>query len=109
MPPFEKQFKRFLKKYKSLNDDLAVLKEVIQATPAGNGTKHWQCVHVEESWGVYKMRMTCRSLAKGKDFRVVYGYFPLANKLELVDLYWKGEQDNEDFALVKEYMKSKKR
>ncbi len=37
---FKKEYKKLLKKYRSLAEDLEVVKKAIKANPAGNETKH---------------------------------------------------------------------
>jgi len=43
LPEFSKEFKRFLKKYQSLSDDLEEFKRVIDVVPLGN-SKHFNVI-----------------------------------------------------------------
>jgi len=56
-------------------------------------------LHIE-SPGVYKAKkFACRSL-KGKGaksgIRVIYAYFEREDRIELIEIYYKGERENED-------------
>jgi mRNA-degrading endonuclease RelE of RelBE toxin-antitoxin system len=108
---FAKELKRFCKKYRSLRDDLAKLEAVLRKLPKGNGSKHWNKLHVSDKGDVmiYKVRLSCGSL-KGKSlFRIIYAYNSKENQIVMIDfieLYFKGEKANNDQSLVDEYLKN---
>ena len=100
---FSKEFKRFSKKYKSLPDDLEEFKRVVDVTPLGN-SKHFNVITRNEQCAVVKARLFCRYL-KGSSLRIVYAFHCQSCKVEFIEIYFKGEQANEDRERIKEYLK----
>jgi len=108
---FSKELKRFSKKYRSLPDDFVKLQAVLRAVPEGNGSKHWNRLHVSPDGCVvvFKVRLACASLRGQSLFRVIYGYNTNDEETVLIDfieLYYKGEKANEDQDLIQEYLDS---
>jgi len=104
---FKKDFKKLFKKYKTLKKDFDDLKnKYLNLFPQGNGTKHWNSLHKNESFEIYKVRMHCDS-TKGKFFRVIYAYHKKTNTIELIEfieIYFKGNKANEDKGRIKKYI-----
>ena len=94
LPEFSKEFKRFSKKYKSLSGDLEEFKRVIDVAPLGN-SKHFNVITRNEQCAVVKARLFCRYL-KGSSLRIVYAFYCQVLKVEFIELYFKGEKENED-------------
>jgi mRNA-degrading endonuclease RelE of RelBE toxin-antitoxin system len=104
LPEFERDMKKLLKRFRSLEDDLENFirtelrlfhrlgidnKGVVQM--AGLGIQNPK---------IYKGRkFACRSL-KGKGaqtgIRVIYAYSEEADRIELIEIYYKGDKENED-------------
>lgn len=108
---FAKELKRFSKKYRSLRDDLAKLQDVLEVLPQGSGSKHWNRLHASDDGQiiVFKVRLSCASLKGQSLFRVIYAYNIKNEEIVLIDfieLYYKGEKENEDRGLIKEYLDS---
>lgn len=103
LPEFQKELKRLGKKYKSLPDDLQEFCNVVSAVPLGN-SKHFNIITKTEVLHVVKARLFCRYL-KGASLRIVYSYFELEQKIEFIELYFKGDKENEDRERIKEYLK----
>ncbi|MDP3784501.1 MAG: hypothetical protein Q8R12_00230 [bacterium] len=101
---FSKEFKRFSKKYKSLPDDLEEFKRVIDVAPLGN-SKHFNVITRSEQYAIVKARLFCRYL-KGSSLRVVYAYHVAVSKVDFIEIYFKGEKENEDRERIKEYLKN---
>ncbi len=101
---FEKEFKRLLKKYKTLDDDFEKFKKVLLATPTGVG-KNFVVIHSTETIKVVKTRMACRTL-RGRSLRVIYAYFEQEQRIEFIQIYFKGEKENEDRERIKEYLRN---
>jgi hypothetical protein len=104
LPPFEKELKRFQKKFRSLQKDVERFKAVLSTFPNGNGGKHWNKIYGDESLSIFKVRLACASLPKGADFRIVYAHCLGLNRIDLIELYWKGDKSNEDRSLMKQYL-----
>lgn len=101
-PEFEKEFKRLFKKYKTLDDDLEKFKKVLLMTPTGVG-KNFVIVHSSSTLKIVKARMACRAL-RDRSLRIVYAYFEQNQLIEFIELYYKGDKENEDRDRLKEYM-----
>lgn len=92
---FQKDLKRLLKKYKTLKDDLEVLKKAIKAGPTGDGSKHWKILRQKDNKFILKTRMMCRTL-KGSELRLIYFYDGDTIETVFIELYYKGDKDRED-------------
>jgi len=101
---FEKEFKRLFKKYKTLDTDFEKFKKVLIVTPTGVG-KNFVIIHSTETIKIVKARMACRAL-RGRSLRVVYAYFGQNQRVEFIEIYFKGEKENEDRTRIKEYLKN---
>lgn len=104
LPEFQKELKRLGKKYKSLSDDLQEFCNVVSAVPLGN-SKHFNIITQTEVVCIIKARLFCKYL-KGSSLRIVYAYFEQEQRIELIELYFKGEKENEDHERIKEYLKN---
>lgn len=103
LPIFTKEFERLARKYRSLADDLNEFKSVITVVPLGNG-KHFNIITKNEFCAVIKARLFCRYL-KGASLRIVYAYHGRNNIIDFIEIYFKGDKENEDHARIKDYLK----
>lgn len=101
---FKKEFKRLFKKYKTLNDDFEKFKQVILATPAGIG-KNFVIIHFSQNVKIIKARMACRML-RDRSLRVIYSYYEQEQRVDFIEIYFKGEKENENRNRIKEYLKN---
>lgn len=99
VPEFDKEFSALLKKWRSLKDDLEILKSFLQQMPCGylSGIVRISGLGVQTE--IYKVKhFRCKDM-KGKGshsgIRVVYAYSPEQNKIEFVEIYYK-EKDERD-------------
>jgi hypothetical protein len=104
LPEFQKELKRFGKKYKSLPDDLQEFCSVVSIIPFGN-SKHFKVVVQNEIFCIIKARLFCRYL-KGDSLRIIYSYFEQKQRIEFIELYFKGDKENENRERIKEYLKN---
>lgn len=102
---FEKEFKRLFKKYKTLDDDFEKFKKVLLAAPTGVG-KNFVIIHTSPTIKIIKARMACRTL-RDRSLRIIYSYFEQEQRIEFIEIYFKGEKENEDRERIKEYLKNK--
>ena len=105
---FQKDFKNLSKKFRSLESDLLEFKKVLNEAPLGIG-KHFNVITKTSSVYIVKARFFCQSLKK-KNLRVIYSYIENHQTIELVgiefiELYFKGDKENEDRERIKEYLK----
>lgn len=103
LPEFEKELKRLLKKYRTLHDDLEKLKQVLIVHPTGIG-KNFTITHAEKHLKIIKARMACQTL-RDRSLRVIYAYHEQEQKIEFIELYYKGDKVNEDRSRIYEYMR----
>ena len=104
IPDFNKDLTRHYKKYKSLTEDLQEFCNVISINPLGN-TKHFNTIIQIDHVRILKARLFCKYL-KGSSLRIVYAYFDKENRIEFIELYFKGDKEDYDRERVKEFMKS---
>ena len=102
---FEKEFKRLFKKYRTLDDDFKSFKEVLCATPTGVG-KNFIIFHSSATMKIVKAHLACRALRNNHLLRVIYSYVEQGQCIEFIELYFKGEKENEDRERIKEYLKN---
>ena len=100
---FTKDFKRLLKRYRSLSGDLLEFKKLVSDFPLGSG-KNFTTLHAQEKFKVLKARFFCQSL-KRTSLRVIYAYLEQEQRIEFVELYFKGDKENEDRQRIRAYLK----
>ncbi len=97
---FDKDLKSLLKKYRTLNDDLEVVKTILKTLPDERPPFSFLIDNLGLQACIIKVKkIACRSL-KGKGvnsgLRLVYAYFPEAEKITFIELYHKNDKENED-------------
>lgn len=102
LPEFQKEFKRLAKKYQSLHDDIQQFKNIVSVIPLGN-SKHFNVITQDETLHIVKARLFCRYL-KGSSLRVIYAYHEKEQRICFIELYFKGDKENEDRERLKEYL-----
>lgn len=100
---FAKNFKRLSKKYRSLPDDLLEFKKIVTQLPLGSG-KHFIILHGVENVSIIKARFFCRYL-RGLSLRIIYAYGAASTTIYFIELYFKGEQENENKDLWKDFLR----
>lgn len=97
---FNKDLKKLIKKYRSLSDDLGIVKKVLEVTPDERPPFSFQIDSLGIDTCVIKVKkIACKSL-KGKGvnsgLRLIYAYFPLDRKIVFIELYHKNTKEIED-------------
>src|SRR3989338_8735981 len=100
---FEKEFKRLFKKYKTLDDDFEKFKKILITAPVGIG-KNFVIIHSSPPIKIVKARMACRAL-HDRSLRIIYAYLEPEQRIDFVEIYFKGEKENEDRERIQEYLK----
>ena len=101
---FSKEFKKLLKKYKTLESDLEVFKRNIGEVDL-YGNKNFAILHQGERFLIIKARFSCRYL-KSRTLRLIYAYYQKQNLIEFIELYFKGDKESEDKSRIKNYIKN---
>lgn len=119
---FQKDFKRLIKKFRSLWEDLEFVKiATIEPYHIGiflNGVLEKKDANAifpipnfcTEELKICKLKkFACKTL-KGRGvksgIRVIYAYHVLTNKIDFIEMYFKGESENENKERIKEYLSS---
>jgi len=104
LPAFERDIRKMVKKFRTIEDDLDVF--------IGTGLYLFHKLNIDndgifritglpfDNPAVYKVKkFACRSL-KGKGvhsgIRVIYAYYCEKDRIKLVEIYYKGDKENED-------------
>ena len=106
LPAFEKEFLRLSKKYRSLGEDLAKFERFVFENPTGVG-KNFTIIHTDQDVTVVKARMMCRSL-RDRSIRMIYAYHGNVITFVYLEVYFKGDKENEDRERIAEYIKTYK-
>ena len=113
---FKKDFKRLLKKFKTLDSDFEMVKkatiEVFHINNIDNNSifliEGQQNESLKDKIKIYKIKkIACRSL-KGfgcnSGLRIIYAYFKEENIVKFLQFYHKNESENEDRTMIKGYL-----
>jgi len=112
---FQKDVKRLLKKFKTLEEDLETAKrnaiELYHLKNINNRSVFPIPDFCNEEILICKIKkFACKAL-KGRGvmsgIRVIYAYHIVASKVEFIEIYFKGEKENEDYERIKEYLKGR--
>lgn len=105
LPEYEKELKTLLKKYRTLAEDLEVVKKVLTVSPDERPPFSFRIDGLSLNTCVIKVKkIACRSL-KGRGvnsgFRLIYALFKAENRIVFIELYHKNEKENEDRERIK--------
>jgi len=101
---FKKERKRLKRRYRSLDEDLETLKSALAVSPLGSG-KRFNAVAAARGRRIVKARLACRFL-KNDALRVIYSYFERERRIVFIEIYFKGDKENENRARIQAYLKS---
>ena len=103
-PEFQKDFKKLLKKFLSLKEDLDTFKNTALKAFHKLGRENLGIFQIPnlgfEHPKIYKAtKFACKSL-KGRGaasgIRIVYAHYPNEDKILLIEIYFKADQENEN-------------
>ena len=100
LPEFKKDRKGLLKKYRSLNDDLSTVKQVLEILPEERPPFSFKINNLGLKTCVIKVKkIACKSL-KGRGvnsgLRLICAYFEEEQRIVFVELFHKNDKANED-------------
>jgi len=113
-PKFQKDFKKLKKKFKSLPKDLKLAKknaiELCHLHQTDNQSVFPIPDFCDQQVKIYKLKkFRCQTL-KGKGvksgIRLIYAFHSLQNKIVFIEIYFKGDKQNENKQRIKQYLKS---
>lgn len=97
---FKKDMKILLKKYRTLNDDLDIVKKVLTTAPDERPPFSFRIDNLGIETCIIKVKkIACKAL-KGRGvnsgLRLIYAHFNEDEKIVFIELYQKGDKENED-------------
>ena len=97
---FEKDLKNLLKKYRSLNDDLDVVKKVLEIFPEERPPFSFRIDNLGLETCVIKVnKIACKAIKSrgvNSGLRLIYAHFEAEQKITFIELYHKNDKENED-------------
>jgi len=113
---FEREFRKFLKRFKTLNEDLnTFINTQLKIAHKLNIIDNKSIVRISnigiDSPKIYKARrFACKSL-KGKGarsgIRIIYAYYEEEDIIEFIEIYYKAQKANEDRDRILRYYSQK--
>jgi predicted xylose isomerase-like sugar epimerase len=100
LPEFDKDLKFLLKKYRTLNEDLAEVKKILKKKPDERPSFSYRIENLGlEKCIIRVKKIACKAL-KGRGvnsgLRLVYAYFQTDQRIIFIELYHKNDKENED-------------
>ena len=104
---FKKDLKSLLRKYRTLREDLEVVKQILEIMPDARPPFSFRIDNLGITSCVIKVKkIACKSL-KGSGvnsgLRLVYAYFKEEGRIVLVEIYHKGDKEVEDRGRILKY------
>jgi mRNA-degrading endonuclease RelE of RelBE toxin-antitoxin system len=102
-----KDLKKLSKKYKSLESDIEIIKQILRAKPDSRPNFSFEINGLGiESCIIKIKKIACKSLkGKGKNtgLRLVYAYLEKEKKIIFIEIYHKSNKSSEDRKRILEY------
>jgi mRNA-degrading endonuclease RelE of RelBE toxin-antitoxin system len=97
---FKRDLKNLLKKYRTLHEDLDVVKLVLTISPDEKPPFSFRIDNLGLETCIVKVKkIACKAL-KGRGvisgLRLIYAYFPETQTIVFIELYHKNDKENED-------------
>mgnify|MGYP001578274756 CR=1 FL=1 len=109
---FDKDLKKLLKKFRTLESDIEIAKknaiELYHLQKIDNDAVEPIPNFCTGELKICKLKkFACKAL-KGRGvksgIRIIYAYYVLTNTVDFIEMYFKGESENEDKERIKEYL-----
>jgi hypothetical protein len=97
---FQKDLKGLLKKYRTLNDDMDIVRQVLEVFPDERPPFSFRIDNLGLETCIIKVKkIACKAL-KGRGvnsgLRLIYAHFEKEQKITFIELYHKSDKENED-------------
>ncbi len=109
---FQRDLKFLQKKFRSLTDDLEFAK-IATIEPYHEGLEYINSIFLIPNFCTDKIKIcklkkfACKSL-KGRGaksgIRIIYAFYPATTTVEFIEIYFKGESENESKQRIKDYL-----
>ncbi len=97
---FNRDLKILLKRYRTLNDDLDVVKTILKKKPEQRPPFSFRIDNLGLETCIIKVKKIACQALKGRGvnsgLRLIYAYFPDEQKITFIELYHKNDKENED-------------
>lgn len=103
LPEFEKEIKKLAKKYPTLNSDIEDIKPILLDSPTGIG-KNFVIMKISGDIKIVKADIHCESL-RSRTIRLIYAYHNDKIEFMFIEIYFKGDKENENRERIEEYLK----
>ena len=109
LPEYQRDLKTLLKKYRTLNDDLNVLRKVLDVLPDERPPFSYRIDGLGlENYIIKVKKIACKAL-KGRGvnsgLRLVYAWFRDEQKITFIELYHKSDKENEDRQRILDHLR----
>lgn len=109
LPEFERDIKRLLKRFRTLEDDLKVFIDNQLVLLHKLGIDNGGCVPLQGAPDFFKARKFASRALKGtgakSGIRVIYRYDVPQDRITLVEIYFKADQANENRERIRAFLK----
>ena len=102
LPEFTRELKKLSRKYQTLPSDIEDIKPILLSTPEGIG-KNFTLLSSGENIKIVKVRVHCESL-HSRTIRMIYAYHEDKIEFMYIEIYYKGDKENEDRERIREYL-----
>lgn len=100
LPDFKKDLKSLLKKYRTLNDDLEIVKKVLEIIPDERPPFSFRIDNPGLKTCIIKVKKIACKAIKGRGvnsgLRLIYAHFQEEQRITFIELYHKNDKENED-------------
>lgn len=104
---FGKDLKYLSKRFRSLEDDLEVLKKVLSIQPSASPPASFLMNNFNANQEIIKIKkFACKALKnKGANsgIRIIYAFHKEEQKIVFIEMYYKGDKENEDRERISKY------
>ena len=104
---FNKDVKRLLKKYHTLQDDLRIVRKDLADEPGEQPPFSYRIEGFGITTCIIKVKKIACKAMKGRGansgLRLIYAWFSEEERIVLVELYFKGDKEREDRERIKRY------
>ena len=104
---YSKDLRTLAKRFRTLPEDLETLKKVLEAEPDAEPPRSYRISGLGLETCIIKVKRIASRAMKGKGsntgLRLIYAYDKEEQKITLVELYFKGDKENEDRERIKKY------
>ena len=109
IPEFDKDVKRLLKKYKSIEEDLESIKSIVESLPNARPPFSYLIDNLGLKVPIIKIKKIASKSFPGKGvysgLRLIYIYFSVEQKIIFLEIYHKNEKELEDKIRILNYSK----